>query len=87
VALAVLAVASTILALFASVFIVGVAASLAALLALNSRLYRFFHRERGFTFMVASLPLHVLYFLSCGAGFLYGCVTPATESSLGHPKK
>jgi len=62
-------------------------AILLALLAVNSALYRFFYRERSFAFMVASLPLHVLYFLSCGAGFLYGCVTPATDSSLGHPKK
>ena len=87
VALAGLATACAILTLFAGAFAVGAAASLLALLAVNSALYRFFYRERSFTFMVASLPLHVLYFLSCGAGFLYGCVTPATDSSLGHPKK
>jgi GT2 family glycosyltransferase len=81
VALAGLATLSAALAFFEGTFVVATLAFLLALVLLNSELYRFFYRERSFIFMVATIPLHVLYFLCCGAGFVYGCVTPTTDSS------
>ncbi len=53
--------------------------ALAGMVALNRRLYEFFYRERGLFFAFACVPLHVLYFLCSGAGFLYGWLTPARD--------
>ena len=56
------------------------ALTIASLVVLNRTLYRFFYRERGFFFALACVPLHVLYFLCSGAGFMYGLLTPAGQS-------
>ncbi len=47
-------------------------ASLMILFIINSRLYFFFHRKRGWFFTLCCLPWHVLYFLYSGLGFLIG---------------
>jgi len=39
------------------------AAALAGVLVLNRRLFRFLRRERGLTFALACVPLHLLYYL------------------------
>lgn len=43
-----------------------------AILALNRDLYGFFRRRRGLGFVLAALPWHWLYLLTCGAGFAIG---------------
>jgi GT2 family glycosyltransferase len=52
------------------------ALALTGVLVLNYALYGFFYRERGLAFALACLPLHALYFLCSGAGFVYGWFTP-----------
>jgi glycosyltransferase involved in cell wall biosynthesis len=56
------------------------AAALAAVVVLNRRFYAFLRRQRGGVFAAACVPLHVLYFACCGAGFAYGCLTPPARS-------
>jgi GT2 family glycosyltransferase len=46
-------------------------AAILAVIALNWNLYMFFERERGVLFTMASIPLHLLYFLYSGLTFLY----------------
>jgi len=55
-------------------------AALAAVVVLNRRFYGFLRRQRGGVFAVSCVPLHVLYFVCCGAGFAYGCLTPPARS-------
>lgn len=45
---------------------------LVAILALNAPFYRFLAGRRGVPFAAASIPLHLLYFFCCGAGFFLG---------------
>jgi hypothetical protein len=55
-----------------------VAMTLAALfgvVGLNRELYGFFRRERGLAFTLACVPLHLLYFLCSGVGFIFGWLT------------
>jgi len=60
-----------LLALYRYEFFALAAAALLAVLVLNGRLYRFFYRQRGLRFAVACVPLHFVYFLCSGLGFLY----------------
>ena len=46
-------------------------AAILAVIALNWNLYMFFERERGVLFTLASIPLHLLYFVYSGLTFLY----------------
>jgi hypothetical protein len=46
-------------------------ASLLGVLALNRRLYALLLRRGGLALAVASVPLHLLYFLYSGASYLY----------------
>lgn len=57
------------LAAVATVAFVGI-------VVLNRALYAFLYRQRGLTFALACIPLHVLYFVCSGAGFVYGTLTP-----------
>jgi GT2 family glycosyltransferase len=51
----------------------GVAmASVVGLLAINWRVYRFFHQQRGWLFTLRVIPWHWFYFLYGGAAFAYG---------------
>ncbi len=79
VAAAGLATACAGLAILHRAFAVAAVVLLLALVVLNRPLYRFLQRERGLAFTLAAVPLHVLYFLCCGAGFVWGCLTPATD--------
>lgn len=45
---------------------------LAAVIALNHSLVRFFRRKRGWAFLPAAIPLLWLYFFYCGVGFALG---------------
>ncbi len=45
---------------------------LVSILALNAPFYRFLASRRGYGFVAASAPLHLLYFFCCGAGFCLG---------------
>ena len=52
--------------------LLGLAAlALAGVVVLNLPFYRFLARERGAAFAVASFPLHLVYFLCAGAGYLW----------------
>jgi GT2 family glycosyltransferase len=46
-------------------------ACMAAIVVINRDLYRFFWRVRGAIFATACVPLHLLYYLCCGVGYLY----------------
>ncbi len=65
-----------ILALMAAFLVpVAVVAALAAalgLLAVNFGFYRFLARKRGWWFALRAIPLHWLYYLLCGVGFVVG---------------
>jgi hypothetical protein len=52
--------------------LIGSAAALLGVAALNRRLYAFFFRQRGFVFTAACIPLHLLYYLY--SGLSYFCV-------------
>jgi len=45
---------------------------LGTIIALNAPFYRFLASRRGYGFATASVPLHLLHFLCCGAGFCLG---------------
>lgn len=47
------------------------AIAMAAVIGLNLRLFRFFCRNRGPTFALRCVPLHLVYFLYSGVGFAY----------------
>jgi glycosyltransferase involved in cell wall biosynthesis len=51
------------------------AAALAAVVALNWRLYDFLRRTRGFGFALACVPLHLLHFACGGLGFAWAWAT------------
>lgn len=44
-------------------------AAAGGVVAINHRLFRFFHRQRGPAFALACIPLHLLHYLGSGAGF------------------
>ncbi len=48
-----------------------VGAALVVVALMNRRLYAFFLRERGLAFALACFPLHLLYYVCGGAGFVY----------------
>lgn len=48
---------------------------LIGIVGLNRGFYRFLVRRKGLKFAIGALPLHVLYFLYCGAGFAAGLVS------------
>jgi GT2 family glycosyltransferase len=48
----------------------GAVAAAGGVVAINHRLFRFFHRERGPVFALACIPLHLLHYLGSGAGFM-----------------
>ena len=52
--------------------LVGTAASMILMLALNAGLFRFFQRRRGPLFALGAVPLYWLYLLICGLGFGLG---------------
>jgi GT2 family glycosyltransferase len=85
VALVVAATLSLPLALTSRIVAVLAAAALITVVAINRALYRFFYEERGLAFALACVPLHALYFLCSGAGFVYGWLTPATHGNRRHP--
>jgi GT2 family glycosyltransferase len=45
---------------------------LAAALAINFPVYRFFYLKRGLWFMIRAIPWHCIYYLCCGLGFAFG---------------
>lgn len=47
------------------------AAALFGVVVLNRGLYAMFFRKRGLLFALACIPLHLLYYLCCGIGYLY----------------
>ena len=51
-------------------------AAFAILIAINRALYAFLYRQRGLAFALVCIPLHAVYFLCSGAGFVYGTLTP-----------
>jgi GT2 family glycosyltransferase len=64
------------LALCWPVFGAVAVAAFVGVMTLNRALYSFFYRRRGLAFALACIPLHALYFVCSGAGFLYGTLTP-----------
>ena len=52
-------------------------AALAAVVVLNRDFYLFLARRRGVAFALASIPLHLLYFVCSGLGFAYARVSHA----------
>ena len=49
------------------------ALALAGVAFLNRKLYAFFGRQHGILFAGACVPLHLLYYLYSGLGYLYVC--------------
>jgi hypothetical protein len=47
-------------------------AFIAAFLAINFPLYRFFYCKRGLWFMIRAFPWHCAYYLCCGLAFAVG---------------
>ena len=68
VALALISPIEPLLLLPAGLMLLGV-------VALNSGLYRFLWTLRGVRFMLASVPLHLLYFVCCGVGAAWALLT------------
>lgn len=46
-----------------------------AVVVLNRRLYTFFFRSRGPWFLLATIPIHFLYYIYCGLSFVFTWVT------------
>lgn len=46
-------------------------AALLGVVVINRRLYTMFFRKRGLLFALACIPLHLLYYLCCGLGYMY----------------
>jgi len=64
-------------------------AALAAVVVLNRDFYRFLARRRGAAFALASIPLHLLYFVCSGLGFAYaraGHVLGVRAGTLAPPR-
>jgi GT2 family glycosyltransferase len=59
------------LALVRSEFLSLAVVALLSLVFLNRKLYTFFLRQQGVFFMAACIPLHFLYYLYGGLGYLY----------------
>ena len=74
VALVGLACAFLLLAVFRVELLALSAAALFGVLILNRKLYTFFLRRRGVLFAAACIPLHFLYYLSSGLGYLYAWI-------------
>lgn len=66
-----IAIITAALAVFHLAFLIPALASLLAVALINRRLYAFFRRERGLLFALSCFPLHLLYFVCGGAGYLY----------------
>lgn len=47
-------------------------AALLAIIVLNQRIYRFFHRQRGWAFALGAIPLHLLYYGYSALAFAIG---------------
>ena len=71
VALVGLASVSLLLAAFQVKLLALVAAALSGVVILNRTLYAFFLRQRGLLFAAVCIPLHFLYYLYSGLGYLY----------------
>ena len=71
VALVLLAVVVAPLAVLVPSLAIASATSLAAVVALNRRLFAFFARTRGFAFAVATVPLVFLYYLESGLAYAW----------------
>ena len=56
-------------------------AAFGMLIVVNRALYAFLYRQRGLAFALACIPLHAVYFLCSGAGFVYGTLTPPEHDS------
>ncbi len=69
--LLVLACAFLALGFFHSEFLVLSAAAFLVVLVLNRRVYLFFFRQRGLSFALGCIPLHILYYLYSGFSYLY----------------
>ena len=69
--LLVLACAFLALGFFHSEFLVLSAAAFLVVLVLNRRVYLFFFRQRGLSFTLGCIPLHILYYLYSGFSYLY----------------
>lgn len=59
------------------------AAAVLAVLALNLDFYRFLRRTRGVGFALASVPLHLIYFICCGIGAAYAWLNPTDWAARG----
>ncbi len=57
--------------------------ALAAVFFINRRFFSFLRDRRGTAFALASFPLHLLYFLCSGVGFVAGWVAHQTERIMG----
>lgn len=65
------ALAATVLAIRWPALVVAAGLALAAVVLLNRDFYLFLARRRGAGFALASIPLHLLYFLCSGLGFAW----------------
>jgi GT2 family glycosyltransferase len=72
--------AACVLALVWPVLLVPGVVALAAVVVLNRAFYAYLAERRGLGFALASIPLHLLYFVCSGVGFAWGNLTHA----LGH---
>ena len=63
------------------------AAALAGIAALNRDLYALFARQRGRRFLLAAVPLHLLYFLYSVAGFAAGVLLHLGDRLHPRPKR
>jgi hypothetical protein len=61
-------VALTVLSPLAPFLLLPAGAVVVAIVALNTGFYRFLREVRGTRFVLASVPLHLLYFTCCGLG-------------------
>jgi GT2 family glycosyltransferase len=57
-------------------------ACVAAIVAINRDLYRFFWRVRGALFATACVPLHLLYYVCCGVGYQYVRLLSTLQSTV-----
>jgi hypothetical protein len=59
---------------------IGAVGALSIVVGLNRSLFGFFSRERGPRFAAACVPLHLLYYLYAGLGYLYVWAARHAES-------
>jgi hypothetical protein len=60
-----------LLAIFQLELLVPVAAALLGVIILNRELFVFFFRQQGLLFAITCIPLHLLYYLDSGLGYLW----------------